>query len=332
MKLFAGGISTAVLIGVVIIALQGFNTRPHEAIAATPTAAVVVSEKKVEVNPSTSLSKEENSIELPPTGVLKGIKPASTSVDADDVKKTFEADKVKQVMNAALAQVNAEPEVNIGDEFTDEELKEYKVVVDKYNDKIYNAGTATLNESDIQNYLSEFQAWCSKFKRTKAVNVTLLDKPISMQPPKLKEQYLTYEPYTAITSEGTPHYKLRKLATSTEDGYRVYNGFILVALASYYGTDIGTTYNIYFDDGKVMKAILGDNKSDLHTDPSHKYRDASDKYDGSSGNIVEIIFDTSVYRNLGDKEKMNQVNKKINSDYPGKVIKIEKIGVAKAFE
>lgn len=331
MKLFAGGISTIVLLGVVIIALQGFNATPNEAVAAAQ-SEIVVSDKKVTVSPNVSLSKGESSISLPPTNVLQGIKPASTSVDAEDVKKTFEADKVKEVMNAALAQVNAEPQVNIGPEITDEELRQYKAVVDKYNDKIYKAGTETFNESDIKNYLSEFQTWCNKLKRTKAVGVVLLDNPVVMQPPKLKEQYITYEPYNAITSEGTPHYKLRNLATSTEDGYRIYNGSVLVALASYYGTDIGTTYNIYFDDDKVLKAILGDNKSDLHTDPSHKYRDSSDKYDGSSGNIVEIIFDTSIYKNLGDKEKMNKINKKINSDYPGKVVKIERTGVAKAFE
>jgi hypothetical protein len=331
LKLFAGGISTVLLIGVVLVALSGLNTKPSEVLAAPPSEATA-SGKKVITNLSATLSKEESSISLPPTGVLQGIKPASTSVTADDVKKTFKGSNVKDMMNATLARVNAEPEVNIGDEFTDEELKEYKTVVSEYSDRIYKAGTETLNESDIKNYLSEFQAWCSKFKRTKAVGVVLLDNPVTMQPPRLKEQYLTYEPYTAITSEGTPHYKLRNLATSTEEGYRVYNGFVLVALASYYGTDIGTTYNIYFDDGKVMKAILGDNKSDLHTDTSHKYRDASDKYDGSSGNIVEIIFDTSLYNNSEDKEKINQINKKINSDYPGKVIKIEKTGVAKEFK
>lgn len=316
---------------VVVISVSGFNKSAPEVFAAP-----IVTEVDVGINEVTNSSikqvvAKENSIELPPMGVLGDIKPASTSVDYDDVKRTFDSGKIKEIMNSALARVNAGSEVNLGSELTTTELKEYKDLVDTYNDKIYRAGTKSLSESDIKNLLGEFEAWCTKHKRTKVVEVNLLDETVKLQPPSLKEQYLTYMPYTAVTAKGSQQYKLRELAKSTEDGYRVYDGATLVALASYYGTEIGSIYNIHFDDGKIMKAILGDAKSDLHTDSTHRYRDSSEKYDGSSGNIVEIIFDTSLYSNLGDQDKMLKVNKKINSDYPGRVVLIEKVGKAKDF-
>lgn len=154
---------------------------------------------------------------------------------------------------------------------------------------------------------------------------TIPDTGAMLMPPDLKEEYLTYMPYTAITAKGTPHYKLKTVSSTDSEGYRVYDGYRLVALASFYGVEIGTLYNIHFDDGKILRAILGDNKSDAHTDSTKRYRDATGAYDGNSGNIVEIIFDPSVYQ--GSKsEVMNKVNRKINSDYPGKVVGIEKVG------
>lgn len=149
---------------------------------------------------------------------------------------------------------------------------------------------------------------------------------ISYSVPKLTQQYLTYEPYTAITAVSTPHYRLQQMAKTNKVGYRVYDNAICVALASSFGTKIGTIYNITFDDGKKMRAILGDNKADIHTDKKNQYRDATGVYDGSSGNIVEIIFDRTGF------PSSNAVNRQINGDYPGKVVSIEKVGTAKGFE
>lgn len=155
--------------------------------------------------------------------------------------------------------------------------------------------------------------------------ITMTDK-VNYSLPNLGDEYLTYMPYTAITAKTTPHYRLQQLATTNSEGYRVYEDAICVALASSFGTQIGTIYDITFKDGKSMRAILADNKSDKHTDVNKQYRDATGKYDGSSGNIVEIVFDVAGY------DGMNAVNRKINSDYPAHVKSITKVGVAKGFE
>lgn len=149
---------------------------------------------------------------------------------------------------------------------------------------------------------------------------------VSFGVPSLESQHLTYMPYTAITAKTTPHYRLQQLAETNEEGYRTYEGAISIALGSAYGTQIGTLYDIEFSDGQVMRAILGDNKQDRHTDEKNQYRDAREVYDGKSGNIVEIIFDTTGFPD------MNSVNRKINKDYPGEVVSIVKVGVAKGFE
>ena len=84
----------------------------------------------------------------------------------------------------------------------------------------------------------------------------------------------TYAYYTAVTAKGSPQYKLLNSADCTTDpetGIRMVDGRYCVALASYYGTKIGTKYRITLEGDKEIEVILCDQKSDLHTDENHQY-------------------------------------------------------------
>lgn len=292
-------------------------------------------------------------------------------VNKEDVEKTMNLEAIQLAKKEALAEIDSGIEILLGYKESDlsaMQVKLYRESVAQYSKLVTKSGEKASKDSQVFDVLDEFSSWTKEYKEaiTKAkeeekaeakekarllaqlkkekseqdkagkeitgvVNVTDTSSTpkigqVSYGIPNLQDQYLTYEPYTAITAKTTPHYRLQTLAKTDKDGYRIYDGAISVALASAYGTTIGTLYEITFSDGKVMRAVLGDNKADIHTDSKHQYRDASEVYDGKSGNIVEIIFDKTNYPD------MRSINKKINSDFTGKVVSIVKIGMAEGFE
>lgn len=66
---------------------------------------------------------------------------------------------------------------------------------------------------------------------------------------------------------------------------RMVDGRILIALGTNYCTTIGTYIDIRLANGNIIPCILGDVKSDLHTDPTHSFQ----KWDHS---VMEIIVDS----------------------------------------
>lgn len=135
--------------------------------------------------------------------------------------------------------------------------------------------------------------------------------------PNVRSEFKTYMSYKAITSTGTPQYKLQhnENTSTDENGFRKYNGEYMVALGSYYGTDIGTRYRITLDSGNSFYAVLGDQKSDLHTDAKHQHR---------NGNVVEFIVDTAKISNkCRTSGNMSFAN---NAGLEGKVVAIERLG------
>jgi len=267
-------------------------------------------------------------------------------VTQEDVDKTLAIEIVRIATNAALAELSQGIEFHLGypaEELTQNQIDLYEENVSYYSKNVIELQDTASSEQEVLDVIIRFRVWSSDYKAAitadknakEVKEVEIVDESaeesvdtsehISFGIPALDDQYLTYMPYTAITAKTTPHYRLQQLATTNAEGYRVYDDAICIALGSAYGTTIGTLYNIKFADGKEMRAVLSDNKSDRHTDKLHQYRDATGTYDGSSGNIVEIVFDTKNY------EDMYAVNKKINSDYAGKVVSITKVGMAKGF-
>ena len=66
--------------------------------------------------------------------------------------------------------------------------------------------------------------------------------------------------YRAITSPSSKQYALQKEATTDKNyGFRLHGDFVMVAMGPQYGP-VGSKYIVEFEDGKVLKVIIGDIK------------------------------------------------------------------------
>lgn len=115
---------------------------------------------------------------------------------------------------------------------------------------------------------------------------TLIDFVDRDAPPN--QRMKTYMDYRAITSTSSPQYKLQHtLAYTDEYGLRMVNGRYCVALGSYYTTTIGQYVDIELENGKIIRGILADQKSDAHTDALHQMH--------PDGSVVEFVIDGTVF-------------------------------------
>ena len=95
----------------------------------------------------------------------------------------------------------------------------------------------------------------------------------------------TYMDYKTVTNDATKQYALLNSEKAyTKDGFRMYDDCYCIALGSYYSKDIGTKFEIELSTGVKLNCILGDQKSDRHTDENHQYA-------VNNGDIVEFIID-----------------------------------------
>lgn len=126
--------------------------------------------------------------------------------------------------------------------------------------------------------------------------------------------------YKCITSKISSQYKYihSEKVTVCEDGLlRDNEGYIGVALGSYYGSTIGDRYIIHLSTGKTVKCILLDQKADRETDTTNSYH----LHDGS---LVELVIDTNKCKvSYGMAIKMG------NFDYAdffkGEIVEVEKV-------
>lgn len=92
--------------------------------------------------------------------------------------------------------------------------------------------------------------------------------------------------YSFHLDHNSAQYKLNQSCSTDADGYRKKGDAYLIALGSYYGSTIGESYQLTFQqsDGttKTISAVLGDQKADQHTDAKHQYHI-------SDGSVVEFI-------------------------------------------
>ena len=111
---------------------------------------------------------------------------------------------------------------------------------------------------------------------------------------KIKD-FKSYEDYRAITYKNSPHYKLQnEYAITGIEGIRKVDDRYCIALGSYFTTTIGQYIDIVLENGTIIPCILGDQKSDRHTDELH----IAHLTDGS---VVEFIVDLDVLDNLPRK-------------------------------
>ena len=89
----------------------------------------------------------------------------------------------------------------------------------------------------------------------------------------------------------TPHYRLQQVAWTDEYGMRRYGNDYLVALGSYYSTDIGDRFEVTLDTGKTFTVMMADGKWDIDCDENNMYTPTVDYNGENAGNLLEFIMD-----------------------------------------
>ncbi len=108
-------------------------------------------------------------------------------------------------------------------------------------------------------------------------------KYIKMEVPK-HNNFKSYMGYKTITCKSSKQYKLQQKAKTGKYGIRTAKGRYLIAMGTYYSNNVGDKFDIKLSNGTVLKCMIGDIKSDRHTDAKRQKQ----KYDGS---IIEFITD-----------------------------------------
>lgn len=120
-----------------------------------------------------------------------------------------------------------------------------------------------------------------------------------------RNAFKSYESFRGLHySQG----KLQKKAHTDKNGLRKVDNRYCIAMGSYYTTKIGCKIDLVMSDGQVIKCILGDQKSDRHTDSMHqKHR--------SDGSLVEFIVDNDKLnkraKRYGDISKISEFKQSV---------------------
>lgn len=115
--------------------------------------------------------------------------------------------------------------------------------------------------------------------------------------------FKSYSGYQSVTNKSTLNYEITHSneTTTDEKGFRVLDGRFLIVVGSGVCTTIGTYIDIVLENGTVIEGIMGDSKSDRHTDSTNHIFSTSGSY-CCSGFIVDNqsgVLDDTV-RRMGD--------------------------------
>lgn len=120
----------------------------------------------------------------------------------------------------------------------------------------------------------------------------------------------------------TPHYRLQQSAWTDNQGLRRYNKDYIVALGSYYSTNIGDRFEITLDTGKIFTVILGDGKVDADCDIKNMYTPCVDYEGNTVANLLEFIIDENVL----DSEVYNYGSLDCLDEFKGNIVKMIYLG------
>lgn len=148
---------------------------------------------------------------------------------------------------------------------------------------------------------------------------------VSIDVPDIRNSFKAYMDYRKITDKTSNQYKyISQNAWSDSQGFMradadigIPDDYYLIALGSYYGTEIGTKYRITTDKGDVFYGVLADCKADEHTNPTNQYTVVG------TPNVVEFIVDTKSL----NKDVKYHGNAGAYAPLSGNIVKIERIEV-----
>jgi hypothetical protein len=79
----------------------------------------------------------------------------------------------------------------------------------------------------------------------------------------------TWMSYTKITDSSSDQYKLQKEATTDENGLRMIGDRYCVAIGTHFNLSVGDKFDLLLENGTRIPCVVGDIKSNVHTDSSH---------------------------------------------------------------
>lgn len=126
-------------------------------------------------------------------------------------------------------------------------------------------------------------------------------------------RFKSYTDYRML-SRSSAQWKLQEQAYTDENGLRKIGDAYLVAMGSYYGRELGSTFQVTLSNGNSFSVMLCDMKDDRHTD-------ANNQICLSNGSVIEFYVDTdvmpSIVRQMGTVGALEQ--------FSGSIVSIERI-------
>ena len=130
--------------------------------------------------------------------------------------------------------------------------------------------------------------------------------------------FKSYLDYRLFDEQYTP-YQLQQKAYTDERGFRRIDDYYMVAIGTGWGMNVGDAMLVVLADGNSFKAIMGDTKSDAHTDPeTHKVTIKPN----SDGSVVEFIVDKDKIKKYVD----NTGTISAIDEFKGAIVGIYKLG------
>lgn len=112
--------------------------------------------------------------------------------------------------------------------------------------------------------------------------------------PNLPSDMKMYTDYRCYNIKGSDEYKLQQKAITDELGFRRYGDDYIVAMGSYYSTEVGDRFYIHQTNNISYTVVTGDMKKDKHTDSTNRYSPCINYNNEECANILEFIIDERV--------------------------------------
>lgn len=145
--------------------------------------------------------------------------------------------------------------------------------------------------------------------KAEAVDLSKIKANVPNDEKGCKSYKKTHMSYTTITCRSSNQYKLQKKAyTDKKSGIRMVDDYYLIAVGSYYADHIGEKLIVTMKSGKQIPCMVGEFKSDKHTDKTHRYHVGGydhGVYYPPDGSVIEFVVDTNIYKPKKQPDKFD---------------------------
>lgn len=168
-----------------------------------------------------------------------------------------------------------------------------------------------IGESNVESmdYIPQVQREVTVIEKTAYRNIVDL--------PDIESSFKTFMDYRTITDSTSKQWALQQDAHTDENGLRKIGEYYCIAVGSGIVDKIGTKLKIKLVSGSEFYAIVADQKADIHTDKTNKYRHVSN----GRGNVIEFIVNENCLPAI--VLQMGNVDYMPNGNFSGEILEIE---------